>query len=470
MTRLVRNESTSIESPAGSGFYPQAEPDEKTLDILTSAHGAIGVISGCTLSLSSPVDEYIQVAAGVVQVQATVASVSAAAVKVLGTAPGSAADGTNPRITLILADNAGALSQVHGTAASPPEWPDYDETAYAVLGAVLVHPSVTTIAQVGGVDPFDSTGIILRNGMIGGTAALTNILTPASIADVDDYAPTGYTTETNVLRISATTVTRTISGLTGGSRGRVLLIHNVGSVPFVLSDENALSTAANRFDLNADVTVASDEGVFLWYDTSNSRWRVLQHMARHGIRENGTLQTDRNFINFIDTDAGTGLITDDGTETEINLNLYILKSLLTTRGDIIRRNATIPERYALGLAAQYLRSDGTDIAYANPIVKGELTNLASGADKWVYRMSRATGTTFTTLEITCDTAPGTESHIFTFRKNGTSLGTVTLATSSTRNTSTVTAFGFAAGDKLSVDHDGHTHTTDEGGRITAAIY
>jgi len=48
----------------------------------------------------------------------------------------------------------------------------------------------------------------------------------------------------------------------------------------------------------------------------------------HTIRENGTDQTARTGLNFIDADAGAGLITDDagGNETEVNLNLYRLES------------------------------------------------------------------------------------------------------------------------------------------------
>lgn len=48
----------------------------------------------------------------------------------------------------------------------------------------------------------------------------------------------------------------------------------------------------------------------------------------HTIRENGTDQTARTGLNFIDASAGAGLITDDavGDETEVNLDLYILAS------------------------------------------------------------------------------------------------------------------------------------------------
>lgn len=90
----------------------------------------------------------------------------------------------------------------------------------------------------------------------------------------------------------------------------------------------------------------------------------------HTIRENGTDQTARTGLNVVDTDAGAGLITDDAIndETELNLNLYILKSLLTTRGDIIYRNATAPARLAVGTQYKVVTSDGTDPTYQRHFV------------------------------------------------------------------------------------------------------
>ena len=39
-------------------------------------------------------------------------------------------------------------------------------------------------------------------------------------------------------------------------------------------------------------------------------------------------------------------------------------TLLTTRGDLIRRGASAPERLALGASGYVLTSDGTDAAWA----------------------------------------------------------------------------------------------------------
>ena len=43
----------------------------------------------------------------------------------------------------------------------------------------------------------------------------------------------------------------------------------------------------------------------------------------------------------------------------------INNSLLTTRGDVIRRGATAPERLALGTSGQALVSDGTDLVWGS---------------------------------------------------------------------------------------------------------
>jgi hypothetical protein len=38
------------------------------------------------------------------------------------------------------------------------------------------------------------------------------------------------------------------------------------------------STAANRFLLGADLTIGTNEGVVLWYDTTSSRWRCASRV------------------------------------------------------------------------------------------------------------------------------------------------------------------------------------------------
>lgn len=148
-------------------------------------------------------------------------------------------------------------------------WISLPATALASLTDVLL----TSIATG---DVLQWNGSKWVNSKIGSSAfALTADITPAQItANTNDYAPTGLSTA-NTLRLS-TDASRDLTGLTGGSDGRLMIVHNVGSNALVLKNESASSTAANRFALGgADVTLAANQSVTLQYDATSSRWRRL---------------------------------------------------------------------------------------------------------------------------------------------------------------------------------------------------
>lgn len=127
--------------------------------------------------------------------------------------------------------------------------------------------------------PFSSiSALILASPTFTGTltssqaTVISGILSPTAItADQNNYNPATLSTATT-LRLSSD-ATRNITGLSGGGDGRILLIHNVGSFSIVLNDENASSSAANRFALYHDQTIPPDGIVFLQYDNTSSRWR-----------------------------------------------------------------------------------------------------------------------------------------------------------------------------------------------------
>jgi hypothetical protein len=127
-------------------------------------------------------------------------------------------------------------------------------TTALALKAPLASPTLTGTVQV--TQRFDLSGHI----------------TPTAIsATVDDYAPTGLATA-SVLRLSSD-ASRTVTGLTGGALGRLLLVQNVGANPIVLANQNAGSTAANRFLFGVDRTLEAERSVLLIYDATSSRWR-----------------------------------------------------------------------------------------------------------------------------------------------------------------------------------------------------
>ena len=79
------------------------------------------------------------------------------------------------------------------------------------------------------------------------------------------------------------------------------------------------------------------------------------------------------------------------TKSESN-GLYIPQSLLTTRGDLIRRGASAPERVALGASGSGLASDGTDAVWNKQFgFIGRSTNTAGASASILAGGSNAMG-------------------------------------------------------------------------------
>jgi hypothetical protein len=94
--------------------------------------------------------------------------------------------------------------------------------------------------------------------------ALQGIATPATLtASVNDYV-TGSAT---ALRLSSN-ASWNITGIAGGLNGLVHKLINVGSFPIVLTNEDALSLAANRFRLFAHYVLRPGASLDIWYDTT----------------------------------------------------------------------------------------------------------------------------------------------------------------------------------------------------------
>jgi hypothetical protein len=102
-------------------------------------------------------------------------------------------------------------------------------------------------------------------------------LSPAQItADQNDYFPTSGAVRAWRLTSDAA---RNVTGIAGGQANMRRQIINVGANNIVLQNQNVGSTAANRVitGTGADITIAPDDVVNLWYDGTTARWRVLTH-------------------------------------------------------------------------------------------------------------------------------------------------------------------------------------------------
>jgi len=104
--------------------------------------------------------------------------------------------------------------------------------------------------------------------------ALTGVISPSQItSNQNDYNPAGIPSAC-VLNLSSDTL-RSVSGLAGGAEGRVVALVNTGSQIISLLNESSSSTAANRFALGCDITIAGKQAALLRYDGTASRWYAI---------------------------------------------------------------------------------------------------------------------------------------------------------------------------------------------------
>lgn len=109
---------------------------------------------------------------------------------------------------------------------------------------------------------------------------MAGVITPAQIAaNQNDYAPADSVTATkttvlaSILRLSSD-ASRNITGMVDPRDGVVKTLINVGANPIVLKNADVGSTAANRFDFGADVTLAAKQSAKIRYDGTDSRWKL----------------------------------------------------------------------------------------------------------------------------------------------------------------------------------------------------
>lgn len=111
------------------------------------------------------------------------------------------------------------------------------------------------------------------------TQTETGVISPPQItADQNNYAPTGFATAVNI-RLTSDTNGRHITGIAGGTPGRVVRLINASAtgsgLTIMLDIESASSTAANRFagfTVGTQISLNPGGGQMLWYDGTASRW------------------------------------------------------------------------------------------------------------------------------------------------------------------------------------------------------
>jgi microcystin-dependent protein len=144
-----------------------------------------------------------------------------------------------------------------------------DSNNVAITGGTLdgtviggVTPAAATATNLTATQQLTASGVLVASG----------VQSPAAIAgNTNDYAPANLAI-TGVLRLSST-ARFNVTGLIGGSAGRMLLVHNIGIFPIVFTPSDALSAAANRFAFGT--TLGGGQSMLIQYDGVSSLWRGL---------------------------------------------------------------------------------------------------------------------------------------------------------------------------------------------------
>lgn len=181
--------------------------------------------------------------------------------------------GSGARFDVLTVDTAGTLAIQTGALTTPPLAFTLPAGVLPLL-AVLLTAGQTAIQRPDMYDVRGFLSITSSSAAPSGPFALTGVLTPPAMsADQNNYNPAGLASAAT-LRLSATTPV-SITGLDGGSTGRILFIHNIDVNAITLVSESGLSTAARRFALaSATITLNYNTLVIAQYDATDQRWRV----------------------------------------------------------------------------------------------------------------------------------------------------------------------------------------------------
>lgn len=140
-----------------------------------------------------------------------------------------------------------------------------------------------------------SVGGTLTDLVVVETVAFQGDLSPAQIvANQNNYAPTGHA-DAFRFRLNSDAA-RDITGLAGGAAGRMVILANIGAQNISLLNENAASTAANRFLLSDTYILRPNFSIALQYDVTSSRWRACSNTLPNNIALAGNISAVVNII------------------------------------------------------------------------------------------------------------------------------------------------------------------------------
>lgn len=387
---------------------------------------------------------------------------------VVGTSPGGELGGTWASPTVDSTHSGSAHHAEAHTIASHS-----DTTATGAELETLTDGSETTLhSHAGGSGDVSAAANMTDNAIVRGDGGAKGVQDSGILIDDSD----------NITGVTALTASGGIVTTAGNVAGvRILSTQATGTSPFQVASTTVVS------NLNADLLDGQQGSHYLdsanftgtnWTDLTDGGATTLHSHSGgsgHTIRENGTDQTARTGLNFIDTLAGTGLITDDsgGDETEVNLTLYLLADGSRTIGEALAQTekAAAPADTAgegqwwtksnTPNQAMFTSDDGYDHALGNHFFALTLKDATTHAtEKKAFGPFLGGPALQTTANWTCkahsvDAVSSTNTfEVYRVREGSASLIATVTITSGNRFGSASSAFTLQDDDSLYVLHTG----------------
>lgn len=175
---------------------------------------------------------------------------------------------TDPRFYLDDTDAGAGLRQFYiRTNAGQLEFASANDAGSGVENAIIIAKNtsseITSISLLG-----DAVGIA-------GATFLSGSTTPAALGAGDnDDVNLGVGTVVRA-RIAGNAAGSNLTGVTGGADGKLLILTNISANEIMIINEDAGSTAANRFAINGDMALPQNCSAIFIYDDNIDRWTRL---------------------------------------------------------------------------------------------------------------------------------------------------------------------------------------------------
>lgn len=119
--------------------------------------------------------------------------------------------------------------------------------------------------------------LVTASGVVAGGVVLGALVSDApGVANVNDYAPAGFGNLSGGLDITPNVGDTTLTGLIAGAEGQTVEIRNVSATDnLILSNQNAASSASNRFRASLDLILAPGQRTIAVYRAGAvNRWSI----------------------------------------------------------------------------------------------------------------------------------------------------------------------------------------------------